>query len=504
MKMVIFAALLMLMPFSAGLVQSQDALLTPNQTVTGSVPRNGSSTWRFQAYTGSVMSFLVEGIDGFDPILTLSDANGRELTGSDDFDYPNSLDALLEAVTLARTNIYAITISGYGGSGGDYRLTMMPGYARSLPVSAEDRWQSESQALTVETGADGVRMALQNITATTALAYNTALSPLADFYFQARVESVTGGDGWIVAAALRRAGSTYYLLEFNHLGRWRFSAVDHGTPRVIRDWTPHPNIVAGTTQFTFGVMARGAGFDVFYNGGFVGGVSDTSISQAGAVGLGVGTVSSLISSARVHFDELLITIPYHENTSAIIPQRVIVSDAASMSLALQRTRVVSPIGELALTVPTVTVEYARAGVNRQMVGMGTTYGNFAAGAHVTLQQRSVGIGGCGLVVRARGDADYTLLYFDSSGGYGVSQRTTDRFLPGLFGSDPRFATAPGTTGRHHMLVIADQERLYYYLDGYLVGTAVNPPQVGEIGAAVVNFDNAVTTCSFADLWLWRW
>jgi hypothetical protein len=503
MKMMMLAALLVIMPFSAALVQAQDTLI-PNQTVTGSVPQNGTSIWRFQAYTGGVMSFLVEGLDGFDPIMTLSDANGRELTGNDDFNYPDTADALLEAVTLTRTNVYVITISGYGGSGGDYRLTMMPGYTRSIPVSAEDRWQAANPALTVETSADGVRMALQDTTATTALAYNTTLMPLTDFYLQARVQSVANSDGWIVAAALRRTGNTYYLLEFNHLGRWRFSAVNSGTPRVVRDWTPHPNIVAGTTQFTFGVIARGAGFDVFYNGGFVGGASDTAISEGGAVGLGVGTTSTLISSTRAQFDNLLITVPYRDDGSIIIPQRVIVGDAVNMSLALQRTHVVSAVGELALTVPAVTVEYGRAGINRQMVGQGTRYSSFALGAQVTLQQSSIGVGGCGLVVRSGGDTDYTLLYLDSSGGYGVSQRTVDRFLPGLFGSDPRFATAPGTTGRHHMLVIADGETVYYYLDGYLVGTVANPPQVGEIGAAVVNFDSTVTSCSFADLWLWRW
>lgn len=503
MKKLIFAALILIMPVGAALVQAQETLI-PNQTVTGVVPENGVSSWRFQAYIGGVMSFLVEGIDGFDPILTLSDANGRELTGNDDFDYPDSTNALLEAVTLTRTSVYVVTISGYGGSGGSYRLTMMPGYTRSLPISAEDRWQSANPALTVETGTDGMRMALQNVTATTALAYNTSLAPLADFYLQARVQSVANNDGWIVAAALRRTGNTYYLLEFNHLGRWRFSAVSNGTPRVVRDWTPHPNIVAGTTQFTFGVMARGAGFDVFYNGGFVGGVSDTSISDAGAVGLGIGTTSTLISSTRAQFADLLITVPYHDDGATIIPQRVIVSDAANMSLALQRTHMVNPIGELALTVPAVTVEYARAGINRQMVGQGTTYGSFALGVQVTLQQGNLGVGGCGLVVRSRGDTDYTLIYFDSSGGFGVSQRAVDRFLPGLFGSEPRFATAPGTTGRHHMLVIADRETMYYYLDGYLVGTVANPPQIGEIGAAVVNFDSTITTCSFADLWLWRW
>ncbi|PJF23857.1 MAG: hypothetical protein CUN53_20770, partial [Phototrophicales bacterium] len=131
-----------------------------------------------------------------------------------------------------------VTISGYGGTSGSYRLTMMPGYTRSLPISAQDRWQAANSALTVEPSADGIGMILQNVTETTALAYNTSLAPLSDFYLQARVQSVgNNNDGWIVAAALRRIGNTYYLLEFNHLGRWRFSAVSNGTQRVVRDWT---------------------------------------------------------------------------------------------------------------------------------------------------------------------------------------------------------------------------------------------------------------------------
>ncbi|PJF24977.1 MAG: hypothetical protein CUN53_15100, partial [Phototrophicales bacterium] len=108
-KTLILAALILIMPVGMALVHAQDTL-PPNQTVTGVVPANGVSSWRFQAYTGGVMSFLVEGTDGFDPILTLSDASGRELTGNDDFDYPDSTNALLEAVTLTRTNVYTVTI----------------------------------------------------------------------------------------------------------------------------------------------------------------------------------------------------------------------------------------------------------------------------------------------------------------------------------------------------------------------------------------------------------
>jgi hypothetical protein len=476
--------------------------------MTGTVETNGESRWTFQGYTGGVWSFSVEGEGDFDPIIALSDSSGRELTGNDDYAYPDSRDAILEAVTVNRIDTYALTVRGFEGSAGAYRVTMLPGFARAFAAddfaAGVDNWTAAGADLTLD-GVDGrLELAATSGGARPPFAIYATETPLGDFYVQARAVSITNPAGWIVGLALRRNGENYYAVEFNDRGLWRFSLVENGTARLLRDWTPHPNIVAGTTAFTFGVMARGAGFDVFYNGGFVGAVTDTTLAASGEVGLIVGTTTTLDSRTTARFDDLLITVPHNPDGAPIIPNRVIVSDATNMIAALRRNHVVSADGELALTVPDARVEFARAGVNRQMVGQATRYTDFALGATVQIDPASVGVAGCGLVVRQTNDEEYTLVYLDTTGGYGISHYSDGAFAPGLFGVDPRFIETPANGGRHHLLVIADESTLYFYIDGHFVGTASDTPAAGEVGAAVVNFDQVVTTCQFDDLWLWRW
>ena len=49
---------------------------------------------------------------------------------------------------------------------------------------------------------------------------------------------------------------------------------------VIHDWTPHPNIVPGATSFTIGVLAKDVGFDFFYNSGYIGSASDSTLTDS--------------------------------------------------------------------------------------------------------------------------------------------------------------------------------------------------------------------------------
>src|SRR3982751_6111209 len=82
--------------------QTTLSLLTP---VTGNVTPNGTNVWTFSAQNGAVLSFALKAqAKDFDPALTLIDSSGREIISSDDFDYPNSLDPLLEAITMPRTD----------------------------------------------------------------------------------------------------------------------------------------------------------------------------------------------------------------------------------------------------------------------------------------------------------------------------------------------------------------------------------------------------------------
>jgi len=281
---------------------------------------------------------------------------------------------------------------------------------------------------------------------------------------------------------------------------WRFSRYVGITPEVLRDWTSHPGIVPGETAFTMGLLANGVGFDFFYNTGYVGSVNDAQLTESGGVGLSVGTTSSLASETEAQFDNLIITTPMLVNDARVIPDQIPVGEGTGLVLALKRQNLIAADGIMALTLAESSVQFARGGVNRVMLGRGTTYTHFALGGTVDMQGSvPTGAAGCGLIIRFSGETDYTLAYIEQTGGYGISQRIGDIFEPGLYGQSDTIRQ-----GRHHLLIIADDRTLYYYVDRRYVGSLENIPQDGEIGIAVVNFEGMTTSCTYSNLWLWEW
>jgi hypothetical protein len=487
-----------LIPFGRLYAQT---ILTPFTEITGSVGDSGSQTYTFTAQSGAVVSLIARAVTpDFDPILTLSDQAGRVLFSSDDYAYPDSRDALLEAVTLPQTSTYTVTVSGYDASTGDYALTLLPGFG--APVSIEE-FNAEGWRATG--GARALRMSSTlSMTATGAhtlgVAFNPDVIAPPDFMAQVDVMDVHNPSGWTVGLAVRRSGSSYYLFEINAEGLWRFSRSDGGTLTTIRNWIPHPSIVAGEASFTLGVMANGVGFDFFYNTAYIGSANDDQLGGAGAVGLTVGTTSSLSSETSAQFDNLIITEPVEVGGGRVIPQQLPVGEGTALVLALKRQHMIAPNGVMALTLPESSVQYARPGVNRLMLGRGATYTNFALGVTVDITGGvSTAAAGCGLVFRYADETHYTLAFVDQTGGYGISQREGENFLPGLFGEQ---AAVRG--GRHHLLIIADGDTLHYYVDRQFVGSMDNPPQNGQIGTAVVNFEGVNTSCGYSNLWLWEW
>ena len=154
---------------------------------------------------------------------------------------------------------------------------------------------------------------------------------------------------------------------------------------------------------------------------------------------------------------------------------------------------------MTLTLPESSVEYARPGINRVMLGRGTRFTNFALGTTVDLSGAAPGPAGCGLVFRLQSDTDYTLAYLDQNGEYGLSKRTGDTFSPGIYGTNPAISA-----GTHLLLVVANDNTIYFYIDRQLVGSTDNPAQEGEVGIAVVNFEPNTTACHYTNLWLWNW
>ena len=476
-------------------------ILTPYVEMSGSVPAGGSQTFTFSAQSGAVVSLIAQAESpDLDPILSLSDQAGRPLYSNDDYAYPDSPDALLEAVTLPRTETYTVTVTGFEGSAGDYALTLLPGYGNPLTIedfSGSD-WDSPDDAQATRSS-NILSMSVEGVRAT-GTAQNTDVQAPANFMAQVDVIEVTNPSGWTAGITARRQGNSYYLYEISAQGLWRFSRYDDGTATVLRDWTGHPSILAGEPTFTLGFMANGVGFDFFYNTAYVGSANDATLTEGGTVGLSIGTTSSLASETTAKFDNLVITTPVEVNGARLIPNEIPLAEGTGLVMALKRQNLIAPDGVMSLTLPESSVQFARPGINRLMLGRGTNYTNFALGGTVNMQGGTPsGDVGCGIVFRFTDETHYTLAYIDQRGGYGISERDGEDFLPGLYGTREGLGQ-----GQHHLLIIADDNTLYFYVDRQYVGTVDDPPREGQVGIAVVNFEALNTSCSYSNLWLWEW
>ncbi len=479
--------------------QTAESIILPAE-ISAEIAPGETDSYTFTATAGGIVSLFVRADGEFDPVVTLLDSSGRAILVNDDYAYPDTRDALLEAISIPRTGAYTVQVSGYNGSSGQYTLRAYPGFseiAANETFSQSGGWELVD-GLTVRTAGGQMSAAMSGQRALGAAVYQFA-DPMTDAYVQAQFTDIENPSGWSVGLALRQVSGGYYAVIVNDQGFWRFGVVNAGTMTIIRDWTTHPNIVAGQTEFTLGAIVNGVGFDFYYNGGYIGSAADSTIARAGSVGIVVGTPASLSSTTNIEVSQFFATTPHFANGARVIPQQLIISSAVEMERALEVRHVIDASGTMALTVPESTVEYARDGVNRLMLGRGTTYTHFAMGAMVEIQGARAGLAGCGLIVNQVDENDYVLAFFDQSGGYGLSQREGEVFLPGVFGENPEFAG-----GLRHLLLIADANTLYYYLDGILVGSLPVTARAGEVGTAVVNYETITTTCRYQDVWLWRW
>lgn len=479
--------------------------LAPFDTIEATLAAGASNTYRFSGQSGAVVSFtLYAGESGLDAALSVTDSSGRIVASNDDRAYPDVLDPLLESVTLPRTDTYTLTVGSVGETSGDYLLTMTPGFAALSELGfGEGVWSSASDDVTVDANADRVILSTEGIRLFGA-AFGEDTPTVSDFYAQVDVITVSSqSPTWITGLTFRRddAADSHYAAMVNNQGLWRFSAFTGGTERVIRDWTPHPAIVAGATNFTLSVMAIGNGFDFFYNSTYIGSNDDTELTGEGKIGLLAATTTPVVSRVDTTFANLVITTPEISLSDPLPPERIFVTtDGRAIITAIKRQLPIGADGDMVLNVPDSSVQLNRAGINLLGVGRGVRYEDFALGVTTTLTAGTPGQpAGCGLAFRITSETSYTLAYFNQSGEYGVSHREGDTFTPGIYGTLPTLGA-----GAHHLLLVVSGNTLYFYVDGQFVGTQQDTAVEGELGAAVVNFEPNTTTCRYENLWVWAW
>lgn len=492
-------ALGMLFAAPTAQITAQSDALTPYVAVEGSLEGQEDS-YSFQGRTNEPLSFVVTTDGSLDAALTLRDDTGAVLLQNDDVNYPDSTDPLLEAITIPELGIYTITVSAVGGTSGSYTLTMFPGYSELFAGDAFDRpnWAAIADQGEVAI-ADGQMLLTLAEGQRNAVAVDANAPVVRDFHAQVEVIDVVGSE-WVAGMTARQQNeNTYYLYEVSERGEWRLSLVSSGGETVLRDWTRHPAIRAGVRQFTLGVMAVGASLDLFYNGEFLGRQRTSDISGDGEIGLVVSTILNGNLPA-VTYDNLRITVPTLIDGSPIVPGQLVVSAPNGMVQALLRQQMVGGDGELALNVSESFTEYGRPGVNSLPLASGNQFANLAIGTTIYPRATADTMTGCGLVLRQQDETHYLLAYADATGGYGLSERTSNGFEPGLFAQNPEWANVDSL----HLLVIANDTTLHYYVNGQYAGRVETTTQQGGIGNAVVNFEPFYTACSFANTWVWRW
>ena len=483
------------------IVHAQERALQIGGAVEGQLAPGETHRYALTALELTLLSFRVAALDdSLDPLLEIFDPAGALVVANDDYAYPDTRDAAIQAFVMPKTATYTIAVSAFGESEGGYRLQALPGYdrlaLRENPVDSAN-WEVAYSDGTVNVSDSSVFALEMRGLARSAGLVGLHLPIEADLYFEAAFEQLSSPAVWQVGLLFRYRSPTNYLrLLLNKNGYWRVDRIDGGAATQLRGWTGHPAIRPGERAFRLGVLISGAHFDIVYNGQDVGSVADASSPAAGSLGVAVMTDEHAGGAVSLVVGEIIVTLPTRVDERPLFPQRLIARGSYAMADALARQGLVPVGGEIKLAVPESSARGLRAGVSRLPIASSSSFARFAIGVSLRLDVRSEGNGGCGLFFHYNDDENYTLAYVTSQGDYGVSRRQSAGFAPGVYGNR---ALSPGAS--HYLLVIVTDDVIHYFLDERYAGSLDSIPRIGGIGIAAVNYEDVETGCQFEDLWL---
>ena len=480
---------------------AQDKVISVGSAVEGELTAGETHRYSLTALELTLLSFRVEALgDGLDPALAVLDGAGQHVVSNDDIDYPNNLDAAIQAFVMPRTSTYTIAVSAFGASAGAYRLHVLPGYdrlaLRESPVDSAN-WEIVHSDTTVNVSDASVFALDIRGLARSAGLVGLHLPIERDLYFEVAFDQVVSPNVWQAGLLFRYLSpSKFHRLLLSKRGYWRVDRVDGDEITQLKGWTGHPAIRPGESAFRLGVLVSGQHYDVVYNGQVVGSVWDRAPLMAGSLGVALLTDERAGGAVSLVVAQTTVTAPSRVDDRPLFPQRLMAGRYYAMAQALARQQLVPVGGEIKLAVPESTVRRGRAGVSRLPLASNFSFAQFAMGASLTLDARSAGNGGCGLFFHYNDDDNYSLAYVTSQGDYGVSRRSADGFEPGIYGN-----LGASSAGSHDLLVIVSDEVVHYYLDERYVGSLDSIPRIGGVGIAAVNYDEVETGCAFDDLWL---
>ncbi|MCY4070702.1 MAG: hypothetical protein OXG60_05355 [Chloroflexi bacterium] len=480
---------------------AQDRALALGNRVEDKLAPNETHRYSLIALELTLVSMRVEALsETLDPQLAIYDSSGALVIANDDYAYPDSLDAIIQAFVFPKSDQYTVVVSGFEGTSGAYQLHLMPGY--DVHIHAQEKllledWevvnrlakvrQAGSNRLVIET--DGI--------ATTAVMLGTGFAQERDFYFEVQFDNISSADDWQVGLAFRYARpDSHSRVLLNKRGFWRMERVDEGDIVIVRNWGTHPAIVPAESEFRLGVLASGEHFDIVYNGQIVGMVGDNRSEAFGGVGVAMRTADVVGSRLSFAITNVMMTIPTRVDEAVIVPNQLLTRPYHVMDNVLARQQLIPVDGEIKMLLPQSSVRRRLAGVTPYLLGSGLRFAEFAIGAKLSYQMSDEANGGCGILFHFQDEDHYQLAYATAEGDYGVSQRQGEVFTPGIYVNKPTRARH-----EHDLLLIVYDGTIHYYVDNAHIGQLAFETSPGSVGIAVVNYARVETNCVFEDFWV---
>lgn len=515
------------------------------------------ATYQFDCTAGGIASVRVETLSGdLEAAITVMSASGSVLAqGGRVSTAPNV--AVAEAFEMPADERCQVTLARVGDTSGQYAVRLLPGYATLAKYDTFDNpedplqmvWEPyASESMTVAT--IGQRLQIQVFT-DNLLGYAIPSGDdvqWGDFYAQAEYEIV--GDpsyaeyGFVIR--LHDEEEIFYTLTFSSDGDWSVFWFD-GEWTEIQAWTQSDVVDGFDRAPTVGVLVDGYTFRAYFNGQFVGEVTDVNRYAAeGTMALVGATGVDQTDPLMVFIDNVVVTTPAQAPASGLpfsggdaptatpsglmgllsatkTPAPAQPTPTPAVSTAMQLTswdsgspkQIVAELatlglvpsgGSVALSVPSSYGDTSASGFSFYPLGQGRTFRNFV----LAFDARLINTGpesGCGMYFRDSSTLSSDALVFED-GSFLLGEWDASGSLLDSSIIEFNDAVIPGRGTTNSVIVVANESDVTMFVNGTRVSSTVFTPVTGGLALEVyVAEDDAGATvqtyCQLNDIWLWE-
>jgi hypothetical protein len=497
--------------YAAVRAQPPDTILRLLQPVTGEISATQTEQrWTFDALKGQRISIRMLATSGnLEPSIELTDSAGKVLATGSNGSYRNSTIDSFVVPEAATYGVRATRAKSGESTSGAYSLSLLPGFSFLLindPTGANSpmrTWRNRNALAQFSEG----KLRLQ-LTSDISYTWTTAekLGAFKDLYLQVDMhpEPASGyWEGGLLLRGTRRSNVLeFYVFFLNSDSKWKLAYGKSTGLITIQDWTSLPDRVQ--PDMTIGVMAKGNRLTLFYNAEPLGEVTDDKLADAGVLGVAIGTGRSPNNSTSILFDNIVVTLPADEAASVpvVIPPKLTQWNRAALPILeeLRAARVIPSVGKPGFDVSDAFVtNNTESGIVYIPLARSINFSDLIYTADISWESNNEEAA-CALEFRVADDKNFTIVYLDRKGGYGIRQESdTDGVVVSLYNLSS--AIKRENKANNRMTIIAIGNGLIVYINGTLIANINVKQASGMTYIAAYNYKRSSSVCQFKNVWL---